>query len=262
MRRRESQVGAGPGGVGEGVAHVALLRHFTPNIESFAGQSADQVQHLVDRHPAATADVIDGAGPAPVAGRHRRRRDVPGEGEVAGLFAVAVEGDRLSGERGPDEAVKPHVRALPRTVHGEVAKRDRRHAVVDVIEVTEVLGRQLGHAVRRDGLEERILAHRNRRDVSVHRRARRVDEAVQAPLLDGLEQPLRRVDVVGRVDAEVLAPALADPRLRGEMEHGRHAVEQHVERRGLNGVVDEAKCRPGQQRLEVAFLDARARSSR
>ena len=87
---------AGPGRVGERIAHVALLRGFAADRRAGGrsrGRSSSRT--CVDRHAAAAADVIDGAGPSAVARRDGRRHGVGHEGEVARLLAVAVERDGL-----------------------------------------------------------------------------------------------------------------------------------------------------------------------
>ena len=58
--------------------------------------------------------------------------------------------------------MEAHVGPLPRSVHGEIAQRDGRHAVVRVIEIAELLGGELRHAVGRDRLRQRVLPHRHR----------------------------------------------------------------------------------------------------
>ena len=181
---------------------------------------------VVDRHAGAAADVIGNPERSLVARRHSCCDRVGHEREVARLLAVAVERDGVAPERGPNELVERHVRPLPRAVHREVPHRRRRDPMVRVVQVAQLLGRELRDAVRRHRLGERILPHGDADVVAVDRRARGVDEPVQRPADAGLEQPLRRVDVVVRVDPEVGSPALADAGLRREMKHMRLAVEQ------------------------------------
>ena len=56
--------------------------------------------------------------------------------------------------------MKPHVRPLARTIHGEVPQRNGREDVGDVIEVAELFGRELGHSVYTDALEAQTTRSR------------------------------------------------------------------------------------------------------
>ena len=111
--------------------------------------------------------------------RDRRRRSSAAtasatNGEVARLAAIAVNRDGLVRERGGDEAVERHVWPLPRSVDRDAPHRRRRDAMVGPIELTEMLGRQLGDAVRRQRPGQRILRHGDRHGVPIKRGAGRV----------------------------------------------------------------------------------------
>src|SRR4029079_1604060 len=69
------------------------------------------------------------------------------------------------------------------------------------------------------------------------------------------QQQLRRVDVVHRIDLEVLAPALAHARLRRQVEHVRDPVEQRRQIRRLDLRLGEAEALAQPVLFEVAFLD-------
>ena len=103
--------------------------------------------------------------------------DVVDVGELADLRAVAVTRERGAVDRGLAQPVDRHVGPLPRTEHREVPQRDRVHAPVLGVQAAEVLGRELGHAVRAERLGQVGLDRRVARLVAVHRRRRRVDDA-------------------------------------------------------------------------------------
>jgi len=117
-----------------------------------------------------------------------------------------------------------------------------------------VFGRQLADAVRRDGFGPRVFAHRHRRAVAVHRRARRIDDPLQTHLRAGLEQDLRGLDVVDRVDAKIAAPAFPHARLRGKMKDVRAIGEERGEIGLLDARFDQREARVAHERDEVAFL--------
>ena len=58
----------------------------------------------------------------------------------------------------------------------------------------------------------------------------------------GLEQMLRRFDVVVRVDPEIPSPALADARLCRQVKHVRHALERRRQIGILNPRLDEPEA--------------------
>ena len=151
--------------------------------------------------------------------------------------------------------MKGHVGALSRPVHREVAQGDGGHAVVDVVEVAELLGRELRDAVRRHRLGQRVLGHGNGGRVPVDRRARRVDDPLDGPADQGLEQDLGRLDVVGRVGAEIATPALPNARLRGQVEDVRDGVGQRGEVGPLQLGLDEGEARLAPEPRQVGLLD-------
>ena len=254
-RRAEAQIGARKRRVRVGVAHVAFLRRLAADVNRPAADLGNQVQHLVDRHARAAADVVGAPRNAARAGENRGRHGVPDEREVARLFAVPVHRDRRAVDGGFQETMKAHVRTLARAIHGEVAHRRGRHAVIDGVQVAQLLGGEFGHAVWRKRVRQRLLVHRDRRIVAVDRGARGVDELLDLPPDDRLQQDLRRVDVVGRVDLEVAPPALSHAGLRGQVKHVRHVVQQRIEIRVLNRRLHEPEPVVGRHGGEVRFLD-------
>ena len=132
-------------------------------------------------------------------------------------------------KHGAQKLVEAHVRPLARAVDREVAERDGRHVVVDVVQITQLLGRQFGYAVRRHRLRQRVLAHGHRHQITVHRRAGRVHDALQRQSDAGLEEPLRGADVVHCIDVEVASPALADTRLGCQVEDMRAIGQKRAE---------------------------------
>src|SRR5204863_306268 len=80
----------------------------------------------------------------------------------ARLFAVAVQTDGFLPDCRAQELVESHVRTLTRSVDREVAERDRGHAVIDIIKITELFGSEFRDAVRRERLRQRVFAHRHR----------------------------------------------------------------------------------------------------
>ena len=202
----------------------------------------DEREHVVERHARAPADVVGAARHAALAGGDGGGHRVLDEREVARLQPVAEHRQRRAGGRCREELAKRHVGALARAVHGEVAERGGRDAVVERVQVTQVLGGQLGHAVRRDRMRHLGLAHRNRGLVAVHRRARGVDELLNRTPDARFQQPLRGVDVVGGIHLEVAAPALADASLRCQMEDVGLVVQQSVKVGVLKAAFDEVEA--------------------
>src|SRR6185369_15706859 len=147
------------------------------------------------------------------------------------------------------------VRPLARSVHGEVAQRDRRQPEVLRVQPDQVLGGELADAVRRDRLRDAGLAHRKIVGVAVDRRGRRVDELAQRAAAAGLEQALRRVDVVVAVDPEVFAPARAHARLGGLVEDPVDAADQRAEVGIDEALLDEAKAGVLREARKVSLLE-------
>ena len=176
------------------------------------------------------------------------------KGEVAGLLAVAKDGNRLAQQSCLKEFVKAHVGALPRAVDGEVAQRHCRHAVVREVQVAQLFRRELADPIRRHGLRQRVFAHRHRDIVAVHRRARRVHQPFERPADARLQQHLRGLDVVHGVDREIASPAFSDAGLRGQMKHVRAIGEKRRQIGVLNRRFDEAEARMAQQRREIPLL--------
>ena len=121
--------------------------------------------------------------------------------------------------------------------------------------MAEVLGRQLRHAVGRHGLRQGVLAHRHRHAIAIDRRARRIDEPFQHRCVPRrLEQELRRLDVVRRINAEVAAPALAHAGLRRQVKHMRAIAEKVRQVEVLNPRLEKAKARMFQGGAQVPLL--------
>ena len=209
------------------------------------GDAPDHLEHVVDRDARAAANIVYAA---------RRRPGSPPRSSALTASATKVKSrvcspspktrDRLSENGRAQELVKAHVGTLPRAVDGEIAQRHGRHAVVGVIEVAELLGRQLRDAVRRDRLRQRVFAHRHRDACrrrptsSTHTRGARVDGFVAR-----LEQHLRRLDVVHGIDREIASPAFPHAGLRGEVKHVRAIGEQRGQIGVLNPRLDEPEAR-------------------
>src|SRR5437763_1189596 len=83
---------------------------------------------------------------------------------------------------------------LARAVDGEVAKAHHGRAEVARVEPAEVLGRELGDAVGRDGLAGRVCAQGQRGGIAVDRRGGGVDDARAAGEAPRLQQALRGQD--------------------------------------------------------------------
>jgi hypothetical protein len=84
-----------------------------------------------------------------VHGQQVGAHDIVDVGEVAGLLAIAKDGDRLVRRGGVQEPLEGHVRPLAAAVHGEVAQRQHRHLghPRPGVGQGEVLAGQLGDAV-------------------------------------------------------------------------------------------------------------------
>ena len=163
-------------------------------------------------------------------GRERGLHHVVDECEVTHLPPVPVHGHGTAGQHAPEEGGERHVRALPGPVGREVAQPDHRHAEAAHVHTRQLLGRHLGHAVRRDGTPLGVLGGGVARGVAVDRRRRRVHECVRSGAGGLLEQALSGHHVVAHVTREALAEAAAHARLRSEVEHPVDALEQPLER--------------------------------
>jgi hypothetical protein len=190
-----------------------------------SGNTGDQVEDLPQGDACASSNIVDAPGHAADGRVGRGLHRIGHEREIAGLQAVAELHQRLTVEHRREEPVETHIRTLPRSVHREVAQRHGGDLVVHEIQMTELLGRQLGDAVGRDRLRQRGLDHRDRHVVAIDRGARGVHQPLDRAADTGLEQPLRRVDVETRVDLELCAPAAPDAGLRGKVKDVRDAVE-------------------------------------
>src|SRR6266508_2560899 len=136
----------GPGAVRAGVPGVAGPAGLVDELDPAPADLADQVEDMVQGHPAPAADVdrlgVDGR----VHGEQVGADHVGHVGEVAGLLAVAVHGDRPAAVDGFEEAPEAHVGALAWAVHGEVAQRghgQRRHRRIRVGEAEMLAGEHL-----------------------------------------------------------------------------------------------------------------------
>ena len=166
---------------GAQVATPALPDDKQPEDDDIFDFSSGYIQrgkHLVHAHARPTPDIENlphrtGHTGQPV-GFHRVRH----KGEVAGLFAVAVDDDRAIFQGRPDEFVKPHVRALSWPVDREVAQGHRGQPVVGMVETAQVLRRQLRDPVGRVWPAGGVLAHRQDGGVAVDRRRRGVHHAL------------------------------------------------------------------------------------
>ena len=115
--------------------------------------------------------------------------------------------------------------------------------MVDRVQVAQCSAASLVTPYGETGCGTWRLAHRNRGLVAVDRRARGVDELLDRAPDARFEQALRGVDVVGRIDLEVAAPALADASLRRQMEDVGLVVEQRVKVGVLEAAFDEVEAR-------------------
>src|SRR5262249_42305324 len=157
----------------------APLRRINRDEGTPARHPANHLEHLIDRYARAPANIVYAAWDAPGGSGDRGADGVAHEGEIAGLFAVSVNGNRLTEERRPQKLIKAHVGPRPRPVDGKISYGDRRQAIIDVVEIAELLGCQLRHAVRRHGLRQRVFAHWHGHVVTVYRGARRIDQPLE-----------------------------------------------------------------------------------
>ena len=128
----------------------------------------DELEDVEQLHPGPATNIVDSPGLPQRTRVDRGRHRVGHEREVPGLPPVAKDRHRLVPHRGQEKAMKPHVGPLPGAVHREVAHRHRRHAVIHVIQVAELLGGQLSS--RRT--ETRAAAWRPRASAAPRRRRR------------------------------------------------------------------------------------------
>src|SRR4029453_18730637 len=120
--RGKAKIGPGQRRVCEGVTHASLLDRLPPNVQRAANDAADDVEHLVDRHPRSTTDVVGPAWHAAVSGRSGRRHGVAHEGEISSLLAIAIKMNGIPGNGSADEPVKSHVRPLPGPIYREISE--------------------------------------------------------------------------------------------------------------------------------------------
>src|SRR3989338_7051702 len=81
--RVEVEIAAGGRRIGVGVAHVAFLLRFTLNGNRLSGHLPNQIEHVVQRDPRATTNIVYAAR-TPLGGRrHVRGDDVRHKSEVA-----------------------------------------------------------------------------------------------------------------------------------------------------------------------------------
>ena len=168
---------------------------------------ADDLDQLAEARAPASCDV-DGDARFEVGGRgaHRRLDDIVDEREVAHLLPIAEQREGPAGPGGFDEPVNGHVRALPWSVHREVAQRHRRHTEVRRVGAAQQLRRQLGDAVRVVRLGRVALARRVPAGPAVHRGARREHEPLHWVTANRFEQPLGDVHVELVVQGEAVGP--------------------------------------------------------
>ncbi len=143
-----------------------------------------------------------------------------------------------------EEALEPHVGPLSRPVHREIPQRHDGDAMIGPVQMAQVLRGQLGHAVRRQGLQIRVFTHGQGHVVAVHGRARRVHVFLDRQADHGFEEPLGGLDVVPGIDVEIASPALPDAGLCSQMEHMRDPGQKRLQVHGLQGRLDERESAP------------------
>ena len=116
---------------------------------------------------------------------------------VAARMAVAVDRQRLVGERLRDEARDHLLRVLPRPVVVERADDHDREAVRDEVRVGEAIGSGLRRGVRAARVERVLLVHGLVERRAVDLAGREEDEALDRLFADRVEQDLRAFDVRG-----------------------------------------------------------------
>ncbi len=206
-----------------------------------AREALDEGQDLQHRDHLAATDVEGLAAGAVVHGGHRGRHAVVNEGVAPGLVPVAVDRDGLAPEHAVNELVIAHVRPLAGAVDAEVAQNGEGHVEAPGVGAHQVLGGQLGDAVRRHGRGGPALVAR--RVPAVDRGRGDVDEMGAAPFPQGLQQPLRSQHVAAEVVVELRPRAHQAAHGRqvedhvGAVQNGRELVVAQVGRHEAKGVV-------------------------
>ena len=213
-------------------------------------------QHAVDCDPAAAAQVDDLADHVRRCGLDGSIHRVRNECELPRLLTVAVDLDLMTLDQRVHESHEGHVGPLARSIDGEVAQRGRGDAEVPQVDEGEVLGRKLGHSVGGDRPRQCGLLGREHLGVAVDRRAGRKDQALDRHLAQGLEQALRRDDVVLHVAVEVAAPAGANPGLARQMKDDLRAPKRFREVGRDEVELLEREAAVAAQRLQVLLLAA------
>ena len=229
-----AELGLGLAGVGDRAAGVARRGRDVAPVDAAPRDVLTQRQRVQQRDLAAAPDVVDAAGGSTLHGCEGRADNVADVGEVPRLTPAAehVEGTVL-GEAA--EGVRErHVRPLPGSVDGEVAQPHGVQAAGQDVRCRQRLAGQLRHAVWRHRAERVVLPQWIGTGISVDRRRGGVDDP---DLLSygGLEDPLRREQVVAEVARERRPPARPHAGPSGQMEHAVDALEQRLQRRSPRG---------------------------
>ena len=177
---------------------------------------------------------------------------------VAARVAVAVDRQRLVGERLRDEARDHLLRMLARPVVVERADDHDRQAVRDVVRVGEPVGAGLRRGVRAARVQRMLLVHRvgERRAVDLARREE--DEALDGLLADRVEQDLRALDVRRHELGRAGLDRLLDVRLgRGVHDHVHIGDDLAHEIRVANVAVHERVALVRRDRGEVVHASPR-----
>lgn len=208
-------------------SHVSGLRRFLPHPQLDTEGGLDRGEQLSNGRARTTRDVEPASRRKVDSPRSDRcRHHVLDVGEVTHLLAVAEQNDLTVIKAGLDEAVQAHVRPLARAVDGEVAHDDRLDGEVLGVGITEVLRRQLGHAVGADRLDRTVLPAGVLGRIAVDRAARRQDQPELRSGAGGFEQPLRSQDVRGDVSLEAISPRTTDAGLPREVVDDVGSVQQ------------------------------------
>src|SRR5262245_42027356 len=175
----EVEVALGIGRLGPGVANLTGRARDVIDLETATGDLGQNLERLTHAGPRSAADVVDAAGRGGGRGGRPDRPDhVAHEGEIARLPSVAEHRQTLAVESGAAEPVEGHVRSLPRPIDREDAKAHRLHAVIRVVEPTEMLAAELGDAVWRDRRRRGLLRGRKPLGLAVNRGGGCIDEAL------------------------------------------------------------------------------------
>ncbi len=146
---------------------------------------------------------------------------------VAARVAVAVDRQRLVGERLGDEARDHLLGVLPGPVVVERADDHDRQPVGDEVAVREPVGAGLGCGVGAARVERMLLVHRRPLGGSVHLARRDQDEPLDRRLADRVQQDLGALDVGGHELGGALLDRLLDVRLGGGVDDHVH-LRDHV----------------------------------